>query len=531
MNDGGRGFGGLQAVGRDVGGAHAARDVHRQDDGRLAGRHADDRHRPAPWPGPGWPAPMMNRANGRWRRSREAGRQRVAHQRQAGVAHGRRSAAPQHPDIGPPTSTGSRARSSRKPGHSEVHHAATWSAASSERQRQPPASRTSTPAPANSEVTSISSGLITSCSVEAVVDGVQLVRVGGGVVRAVGDLRDLPQHRFVELGVDREALRPRASCRPGCRCRPCRCARRGRRRPGGRPAGPASGCSRRRSAARSRRACSVPVGHGRGSGGRLGGAVAVEPAVGSARRPRSSSARSGCPGRATCRAAGASRSIAASTSVWSSVGAWTEKPLSLNATTPISTLGGWRSTKRRAAALAASMRVGSMSSAAMLPETSKARITVPSIRGRLTTRLRAAPGRGPGSSGPTRNSAAGRSAAAAPGLAPRRAAGPPTGRRPRTRRRGRGDGAAGATYSAAPAAGWPAAAAASVGQMNDIGCLLAPLLPQLGNADDGAHQVFVGRERQRRRPRSLERLAQGRPRAVCAAAAEAPRNCLSWVST
>ncbi len=77
--------------------------------------------------------------------------------------------------------------------------------------------------------------------------------------------------------------------------------------------------------------------------------------------------------------------MAASTVPWSLVGAWTEKPLSLNATTPITTLAGWCSTKSRAAALAASIRVGLKSSAAMLPDTSNARITVPSSLGRLTT--------------------------------------------------------------------------------------------------------------------------------------------------
>src|SRR6516162_8463571 len=79
------------------------------------------------------------------------------------------------------------------------------------------------------------------------------------------------------------------------------------------------------------------------------------------------------------------RSIAAVTIVGSAVGTWTEKPLSLNATTPILTVGGWRWTNASAAAFAASIRVGAMSVAAMLFETSKSRITVPSTRGTLTT--------------------------------------------------------------------------------------------------------------------------------------------------
>ena len=67
------------------------------------------------------------------------------------------------------------------------------------------------------------------------------------------------------------------------------------------------------------------------------------------------------------------------------VGTWTENPLSLKATTPIRTVAGWFATKVRAAALAASIRVGVRSVAAMLPETSKARMTVPSSLGTLTT--------------------------------------------------------------------------------------------------------------------------------------------------
>ncbi len=82
---------------------------------------------------------------------------------------------------------------------------------------------------------------------------------------------------------------------------------------------------------------------------------------------------------------GARRSIAAITEPWSLVGVWIETPESLKATTPIVTLDGWRATKSSAAALAASIRVGARSVAAMLAETSKARMTVPSCLGRATT--------------------------------------------------------------------------------------------------------------------------------------------------
>jgi hypothetical protein len=70
---------------------------------------------------------------------------------------------------------------------------------------------------------------------------------------------------------------------------------------------------------------------------------------------------------------------------WSLLGSCTEKPLSLKAITPICMLGGCCWTNSRAAALAASRREGFMSVAAMLSETSKARMTVPSTRGRVTT--------------------------------------------------------------------------------------------------------------------------------------------------
>ena len=76
--------------------------------------------------------------------------------------------------------------------------------------------------------------------------------------------------------------------------------------------------------------------------------------------------------------------MAASTSALVVVGGWVTNPPSLKATTPISTESGWRSTKARAAVLAASIRVGSRSSARMLFDTSKARITVPSRRGSPT---------------------------------------------------------------------------------------------------------------------------------------------------
>ena len=77
--------------------------------------------------------------------------------------------------------------------------------------------------------------------------------------------------------------------------------------------------------------------------------------------------------------------MAAFTASLSSVGARTIEALSENDTTPMRAEALCLSTKVIAAAFAASMRFGRTSSACMLPETSIARITVPSSLGRVTT--------------------------------------------------------------------------------------------------------------------------------------------------
>ena len=75
---------------------------------------------------------------------------------------------------------------------------------------------------------------------------------------------------------------------------------------------------------------------------------------------------------------GERRRIAATTSSFTDVGRSTVRALSPNATMPIRMVLGCRSAKAVAAAFAAAIRVGSRSSARMLFDTSKARITVPS---------------------------------------------------------------------------------------------------------------------------------------------------------
>ena len=167
---GGR-LGGLQAAGLNIGLAHAARDVEGEDDRRLAGRHAHDLHRAG------------QRDDQAGQRQEEQGKgqmapqpriagQRRAHQRQAGVAQ-RRPAAGAAPRYRPrsaaapvPAGAGTPAKVSlidtlhcagplrsptqgKRPSHSSDN--------------APPISKTRMPAPANSAVTSVFCGLITSC--------------------------------------------------------------------------------------------------------------------------------------------------------------------------------------------------------------------------------------------------------------------------------------------------------------------------------------------------------------------------------
>ena len=86
---------------------------------------------------------------------------------------------------------------------------------------------------------------------------------------------------------------------------------------------------------------------------------------------------------------GARRSMVAYSTSSSSTGGCTTSPLSPKATTPIFALPGRRSTSAFATSLAASILVGSTSSAAILDDTSSASMTVPSIRGKRQRQLRA----------------------------------------------------------------------------------------------------------------------------------------------
>ena len=110
-------------------------------------------------------------ANGRWRRQRVA-RQRLAHQRQAGVAHGKAPPPAQHPDIGRDQQR-DQPQQEQEPGPKQVHLPPPMTvaryarrsrhAAEPEERERPADQQDEEPAPAKSEVTSVFSGLITSC--------------------------------------------------------------------------------------------------------------------------------------------------------------------------------------------------------------------------------------------------------------------------------------------------------------------------------------------------------------------------------
>ena len=169
-------LGGLQAVRRDIGRAHAARHVDRQDDRRLVRRHADDRHRARQGDDQAGQRRAMNSANGQMPPQLRA-RQRRAHQRQARIAYRETPPPPQHPDIGRDQQRDHHQEQDRKPGHRVLIrylrsrriardrvHAASYGTRPNHRSEQmPPISITSMPAPAKSAVTSVRSGLTTNC--------------------------------------------------------------------------------------------------------------------------------------------------------------------------------------------------------------------------------------------------------------------------------------------------------------------------------------------------------------------------------
>lgn len=76
-----------------------------------------------------------------------------------------------------------------------------------------------------------------------------------------------------------------------------------------------------------------------------------------------------------------SRSMALSATEWSASGRAVVSAPRSNATTPMSTLSGCAATNARAARCAPASRVGATSSAPMLLDTSRARMTVPAVRG------------------------------------------------------------------------------------------------------------------------------------------------------
>ena len=169
---------------------------------------------------------------------------------------------------------------------------------------------------------------------DVVVDARELVGFGRGVIRAVGDVRDLPEQRSRRARCGRGTPPPRVWCRP----RPEADREDAYPALGGAPRGSdrvgplivlaVTEQHDHRRGVESRRA------PGR-RGGRVRRLVRVVPSLGVPLGRRDRRQRGRIPAPTDVPRSGPRRSIAASTALWSSVGTLTEKPASLNATTPI----------------------------------------------------------------------------------------------------------------------------------------------------------------------------------------------------
>ena len=226
--------------------------------------------------------------------------------------------------------------------------------------------------------------------------------------------------------------------------------------------------------------------------------------------------------------AGCSRSIAASTLARSAVGCWVTSPLPPNATTPIRTVGGWRSTngaRRGLRGVQPGRARGRWRPCCV--DTSKASITVPSRRGCGTPTS----GRASAASSSTRRAEEQRRAA-------RAAAARDGGRaRPGPARPARRAGAArGPQQPPVPEheqrhGGEARAASTATSKVSHRAARRSRRAPQLRDAEQGPHQVVVGGDRMQVEP---GRAQVARRRAACrssAAAASRCRNPGSSVST
>ena len=233
------------------------------------------------------------------------------------------------------------------------------------------------PAAANSAVISIFSGRTHQLQVNIVIHRAQVVLLLGVVVVPGSRLRDLLQQRRVELGVHGEAVHVR-SVPAGRPARPRRCARPGRRRPAPLPAGWVGVV------------LAVGQQHNRGRFFRAGTGAGVG-VLSSVLYRRCA----GCLVEIEHVERGGHALAERGAALWGQPvdrrqnGALVvrrrlhRKPLSLNATTPMRTVVGWCCTNSRAAALTRLHARGRHVLGGHLPETSKARMTVPSMRGRL----------------------------------------------------------------------------------------------------------------------------------------------------
>ena len=382
--------------------AHAARHVHGQDDGRLVGRHGDDRDRPAEREDERARRPREQRERQVAAQPRRAGR-RVADERQARVADAGRPAPAQAPDV-----DADEQRHEQRAGAGDPATGSVMAGRPARpRDEAAPPSEQEEHEPDRRRSMRRSNSMCLASRTTRRRSSRRRPRRGASASSApsyappviVGDRRSIASSSWVwTWNPSSSSVAPSGLPSP-----PCRSGRPGRRRSRRPRSGPATWLFSPSVSRTMTAGAWTPGGTGVGVGRRLRRAVAVVVGrrAGVALVDASSDGQD-ARGRATCRAPAPGGRSRRATAAWSLVGAWTDRPASLKATTPITTPGGWRSTKRSRPPWRPPSGSARGRRRPCCRETSKARMTVPSCRGQVDRRLRPGEGEDQDRRSPTR---------------------------------------------------------------------------------------------------------------------------------
>ena len=150
---------GGQAVRADVGGAHRAGHVERQDDRRACSAGRPGRSAAAPSPTPSAAMAARNRPTGTWRRQRERRGRAWRMQGDAGVAHGLLAPPAQLPQV--PAEQQGHQQELTPAASGDANDIATPACRTRPSRSAPPTRSSSVPTPAKSAVTSVFFGSVT----------------------------------------------------------------------------------------------------------------------------------------------------------------------------------------------------------------------------------------------------------------------------------------------------------------------------------------------------------------------------------